>query len=164
VSQAQAADNGRWSIRAVEGSDLEALYRLDQQCFPQGIAYSRADLRGFLDQPRSFGLAAYGPDSSLLGFIVAETARLRGSLTGHIITIDVAAQARRGGLGRTLMQQVEERMRLEGAGSIRLEVAEDNPGAQSFYRLLQYQPIGTIRGYYLGRVDAIVMQKALARD
>lgn len=156
-----ADTNGRWSLRAVEASDLEALYRLDQQCFPPGIAYSRADLRGFLGQAQSFGFAANRADGTLLGFILAETRRVGGSLVGHIITIDVAAEARREGLGAVLMRKVEDRVRLAGVSTVRLEVSEDNLGAQNFYRLLEYQPLGRIRGYYLGRIDAIVMQKSL---
>jgi ribosomal protein S18 acetylase RimI-like enzyme len=52
-------------------------------------------------------------------------------------------------------------MRQEGAGVLRLEVAENNPAAQQFYRSLGFVTRGRIAKYYGGKVDAEVMEKVI---
>src|SRR5260370_7883564 len=39
------------ALRAYDPRDFSALYRLDQSCFPPGIAYSNTPLRYFLSFP-----------------------------------------------------------------------------------------------------------------
>ena len=93
---------------------------------------------------------------------MAQESLIRKSRGGHIVTIDVAPEFRRHGVGRLLMQQIESRMRFGGADWLRLEVAENNFVALSFYAGLGFERIGQIPNYYDGAVDAIVMEKALA--
>jgi hypothetical protein len=42
------ARSGSVRVRSYEPGDFEAAYRLDQSCYPPGIAYSRYALREFL--------------------------------------------------------------------------------------------------------------------
>jgi ribosomal protein S18 acetylase RimI-like enzyme len=44
---------------------------------------------------------------------------------------------------------------------VALEVAVDNATAQSFYERHGFVRTGRIPGYYLGRIDALVMEKTL---
>ncbi|MGC8548608.1 MAG: GNAT family N-acetyltransferase [Acidobacteriaceae bacterium] len=150
-----------WTLRAVERSDFESLYQLDQQCFAEGIAYSRADLLAFLSVPHSIALLAESTSGAMVGFIIAELRRKGEKRVGHIVTIDVAASMRRKGLGRALLFAVERRLREMGIDRVRLEVAVDNDGAQAFYDREGYERIGRIAGYYLDRIDAFVMEKRL---
>jgi hypothetical protein len=48
------------TIRDFKTSDFEALWRIDQTCFPPGISYSRAELRLYLRRRASFTLVAEG--------------------------------------------------------------------------------------------------------
>jgi [ribosomal protein S18]-alanine N-acetyltransferase len=150
-----------WTLRAVERSDYDALFQLDQQCFEPGIAYSRADLTAFLSLPHSISLLAESASGALIGFIIAEIRRKGGMRVGHIVTIDVAEAGRRKGLGRALLFAAEKRFKEMGIGRVRLEVAVNNLGAQAFYKQEGYERIGRIEGYYLGRIDAFVMEKNL---
>ena len=59
------------------------------------------------------------------------------------------------------MQTAEEQMKQEGAGVMSLEVAENNPAAQQFYRSLGFVTRGRIAKYYGGKVDAEVMEKVI---
>jgi ribosomal protein S18 acetylase RimI-like enzyme len=45
-----------------------------------------------------------------------------------------------------------------------LEVAVDNSIAQEFYGRHGFVKTGRIPGYYLGRIDALVMEKTLSSD
>ena len=80
---------------------------------------------------------------------------------GHIVTLDIDPVERRRGLGTLLMQTAEEQMRQGGAGVLSLEVAENNPAAQQFYRSLGFVTRGRIAKYYGGVVDAEVMEKVI---
>lgn len=148
-------------LRPFQRADLDILYRIDQVCFPPGIAYSKAELRYYIQHPKSLTVVAEDETKSIAGFCTGRTHLREGGLFGHIITIDVLPLARRRGLGRKLLLAVEEHFRSKAVISIRLEVAVDNEHAQIFYRAMGYERIGMIPGYYGGRLDALVLQKQL---
>jgi len=150
-------------IRLRDGiaEDADKLFELDRICFDADIAYSLREFRGLLRSSKTLCIVAEDADD-LAGFAIAQQTVLHKSQGGHIITIDVAPAFRRRGIGRLLMEQIEDRMRSAGAGWLRLEVAENNSAASEFYRGLGFAAIGWIPDYYLDSVDAIVMQKTLA--
>jgi len=142
--------------------DLDALFALDHQCFRPGIAYSRADLRYYLSHPRSISiLAEDNATRSIPAFVIAESYLEGGRRIGHIITIDVAPAARRTGLGRILMEALINRLCAIDTTTVRLEVAVDNLDAQAFYLKLGFSKTGRIRGFYMGKLDALTMEKNL---
>ena len=144
-------------IRDLQPEDFEALWRLDQECFPPGISYSRQELRAYVRRRGSFTLVAADADKGIVGFIVSH-----GGLTGHIITIDVVAAERRSGVGSELLRAAEDRLREGGSQAVSLETAVDNAAALSFYKHHSYDVAGTWPRYYSNGVDALVMRKALA--
>ncbi|MGC2545618.1 MAG: N-acetyltransferase [Silvibacterium sp.] len=145
-------------IRLATREDMESLFALDQACFRPGIAYSLAELRYFLFHPRSISLVAE-EESDLAGFAIAKISAVSGKRFGHIVTIDVVSARRKQGVGRKLMNALIEACRAEGALSMRLEVAVDNDGALEFYRLLGFTETGRIRAFYMGKLDALRMEK-----
>jgi [ribosomal protein S18]-alanine N-acetyltransferase len=148
-------------LRSFQMRDLAGLHRLDQVCFSREIAYSRAELQYFLTHPKCYCWIAEQPDDKLAGFVIFERANRHGRPAGHIVTLDIDPGERRRGLGTLLMQTAEEQMRQEGAGVLSLEVAENNPAAQQFYRSLGFVTRGRIAKYYGGVVDAEVMEKVI---
>ncbi len=150
-------------IRLREGIEADAgrLFELDRVCFSAGIAYSLRQFRWLLRSGKTLCLIAED-DDVLAGFAIAQHTSIGKSPGGHIITIDVAPDFRRRGVGRMLMVQIEDRLRTLGAGWLRLEVAVNNSAASEFYRGLGFATIGRIPDYYDGAVDAIVMEKSLA--
>lgn len=150
-----------WTLRAVERADFDTLYQLDQQCFEPGVAYSRSELAAFCAHPHSISVLAESTSGALIGFIIGEVRRKGEKRIGHLVTIDVAEVARRKGLGSALLFAVERRLKEAEVSLMRLEVSVDNLGAQAFYEQEGYQRIGRITGYYMGRTDALVMEKKL---
>jgi ribosomal-protein-alanine N-acetyltransferase len=156
-------DDVPFTVRDFRPVDFETLWRLDQECFPPGISYSRAELKLYMRRSRSFTLVAEDTESVtgkglVAGFIVAEA---DGRSHGHIITIDVSASARRFGVGSLLLRAAEDRLRAAGCGSIELETAVDNSSALAFYKRHGYSVIKTFPCYYSNGVDALVLQKDL---
>jgi [ribosomal protein S18]-alanine N-acetyltransferase len=162
-------------IRQFEKADFDTLWRIDQACFDPQLAYSQPELAVYMRRPRSFTLVAEAegrevpgngnaaariPGFAILGFIVAETRRN----TGHIITIDVVAEARREGVGSALLQAAEDRMLGSGAVAVALETPVNNDAAIRFYKQQGYFVEKTVTGYYSNHMDALVMMKELARS
>jgi [ribosomal protein S18]-alanine N-acetyltransferase len=144
-------------IRDSKPEDFELLWRMDQECFPPGIAYSKAELKVYIRHRGAFTLvASNAKDSKIAGFIVVHAAP-----TGHIITIDVLEAARRSGVGSLLLQGAEDRLRAAGSRAVGLETAVDNLAALSFYKRHGYSVIRTWPRYYSNGVDALVMKKEL---
>lgn len=145
------------NIRDFKPEDFDTLWRLDQECFPPGISYSRQELKAYIRHRGSFTLVASRSEGgTIAGFIVAH------GPTGHIVTIDVIAAARRSGVGSLLLQAAEERLRDNGCHAVSLETAVDNVAALAFYKRHGYSVIRTWPRYYSDGVDALVLTKKLA--
>jgi len=147
----------KFALRPYDSSDFDALYALDRECYPPGIAYSRSMLRWFLKQPGAICLLAESHEGKIIGFILAESEPPQG----HIITLDVSAEVRRTGLGSQLTSAAENALAASGVREIELETAVDNAAGIAFWTSHGYRTVGTIPRYYLDRVDALSMTKIL---
>ena len=146
-----------FTLRDYRPADFETLWRIDQECFPPDLAYSRSELAGYIRRHSSLTLVAELA-GEIAGYAVAERG---GRKAGHIITLDVRQPARRAGLGSKLMAAAEERLRAVGCSSVLLEVAVDNHAAIAFYHRHGYATLATIPQYYNDRTDALLLGKKL---
>ena len=80
--------------RQYEARDFGRLHKLDQECFPPGISYSKWSLHYYLSLPGADCLVAE-EGKAIAGFILAE----ENPPLGHIITLDVAEGFRTEGRG-----------------------------------------------------------------
>ena len=157
LALAQSRYNGAvpFDIRDFKPEDFDALWQMDQECFPPGISYSRRELNAYVRRRGASTLVATDlAGKSIAGFIVAY-----GGPSGHIITIDVAAAARRSGVGSLLLRAAEGRLREAGSRAVGLETAVDNLPALSFYKRHGYNVVRTWPRYYSNGVDALVLRK-----
>ena len=166
-------------IREFRRADFDELWRIDQECFEPGISYSRMELDHYVRRGRAFtlvaesvlkqvrkatgkasgaALRAHNTQPAIVGFIVVEQ---DSKGVGHVITIDVRLEARRGGVGTELMNAAEERLRSSGCHSVFLETAVDNLKALSFYKRHGYSVLKTIPRYYQNNLDALLLGKRL---
>jgi [ribosomal protein S18]-alanine N-acetyltransferase len=146
-----------FKLRNFRRGEFDTLWKLDQECFPEGIAYTRFELAGYMKRLGAFTLVAER-ESSILGFIVAEANHRR---VGHIITIDILPSARRLGIASELLRSAEARLRAADCRLVRLESAVDNAGALAFYKRHQYEVMKTLPGYYSTGADALGLEKNL---
>ena len=147
-------------LRDYTPNDFDAIWRLDQVCFAQGIAYSRDEMRMYLALKSSFCILAES-DAKLAGFTIVDS---RPPRPGYIVTIDVAPEARRLGVASALLAETEKRLRQQRSPGIRLEVAVNNRAAIGFYKRHGFNEIGIKPGYYNGHLDALSMEKELAAN
>jgi [ribosomal protein S18]-alanine N-acetyltransferase len=143
-------------LRAYEPHDFNVLYRLDQSCFPPGIAYSKGTLRYFLSLSAAECLVA-AEQTELAGFILSAV----NAPLAHIITLDVAEPHRRSGVGSMLLKAMEDIICTRGVRTILLETAVNNDAAVAFWQRHGYRIEGVLKRYYLSRIDAYEMRKLL---
>jgi ribosomal-protein-alanine N-acetyltransferase len=161
-----------FTIRNYRPEDFSTLLAIDQVCFEPGMAYSAFELKTYIIRRGAFTFVAQSAnptssaesetaevsqEDSILGFIVGE--RSRG--TGHIITIDVRAEARRQRVGSVLLKSAENELRFRKCDVVRLETAVDNSSALSFYERHGFHVVKTIPRYYSNGLDALLLEKHL---
>ena len=144
-------------LRAYDPRDFSALFRLDQGCFPAGIAYSKTTLRYFLSLRSADCLVAM-VEAQIAGFVLTE----ENPPLAHVITLDVAETFRRRSVGSTLLAESERNLALRGARTVLLETAIDNDVGVAFWKRHGYGIAATLKRYYLGKLDAYEMRKILS--
>jgi len=136
--------------------DFDALHKIDQKCFEPAIAYSRGQLREYLELPGAQCLVAQA-GKKIAGFLVTAHARR----VGYIVTIDVLPDYRRHSVGTRLLREGEKRLAAAGVRSIELETATDNASAIAFWQNHGYRTRGVIKNYYPNGRDAFSMTKSM---
>jgi len=137
----------------------ETLAALHARCFKTPPPWSAQDFAACLADPLAF-LLVEGDAGFLLGRAVAGEAEL--------LTLAVAPEARRRGLGRKLLARFQYQASLRGAERAFLEVSAENVPAIALYESTGFARVGRRRGYYQTpsgqRIDALVLARDLARD
>jgi len=133
----------------------EAMSRTHAACFQMPRPWSAAEFASFLADPRV--LAVGDAQAFVLARIVGPEA--------EILTVAVAPERRRQGLGKSLMQSLHARAADVGAEVCYLEVAEGNLPARSLYAGLGYAEAGRRKNYYqvpgAPSVTALVLRRDL---
>lgn len=140
--------------------DAYQIARMSRELVESGLPWSW--------QPTRVAASIRGRESNVL------TAWVGGQLAGfaimqfyaehaHLNLLAVNHAYRHLGIGRRLIEWLEETAQVGGIFFINLEVRAGNMGARTFYRKLGYQETSYIPGYYSGREDAIRMTHDLRR-
>ena len=129
-------------------ADLAALHA---RCFTVPRPWSAAEFDDLIHAPGCFLLLR--PQAFLLGRAIAGEAEL--------MTLAVAPESRRQGLGQALVEGFAAASRDRGASQAFLEVAADNVPAIALYHAAGWVRAGLRRRYYGATTDAIVMRLGL---
>jgi ribosomal protein S18 acetylase RimI-like enzyme len=144
------------TLRDYEPHDFAAVHRLDQACFPAGIAYSKTTLKYFLSLSSADCVVAT-EENRIVGFLLTE----ENPPLAHLITLDVAEAQRRRGIGSLLLAEIEKNLSFRGVRHVLLETATENEAAVAFWQRHGYRIEAVLKRYYLGRLDAYEMRKIL---
>jgi [ribosomal protein S18]-alanine N-acetyltransferase len=140
--------------RPYEPADFNALCNLDADCYAPEIAYSRRTMRAFLRLPGAECLVAE-EDGTIRGFILTD----RDGPAGHIITLDVAPEARRRKIGTKLVEAAHASLARHGVREVELEASTSNPTAVAFWERHGYRRCGVLPNYYENGEDAYWMTR-----
>lgn len=140
-------------VRRLLPQDSPAMANLHAQCFDYG--WSIQDIEPHIQTDICLGLG-----DPLAGFVILRSIDDQA----EILTLATDPAQRRQGIATALLLSGEKHVALLGAKVMFLDVAEDNSGATSFYKMHQYQPLSRRPAYYRrpeGRVAALVLRKDL---
>lgn len=144
-------------LRAMVLADLDTVMAVEVR------AYSHPWSRGnFVDSLVAGYLAEVmvAPDAQVCAYFVA----MPGVDELHLLNVTVAPECQSAGLGRQLLQVVQQHGRDRGLTSLFLEVRHSNQRARDLYRRLGFAEIGVRKAYYPAaprREDAVVMRLPL---
>ena len=146
-------------LRPYQPADFETLYRIDQACFPKGIAYGRSELKMYLGSEGSQCLLAEVSDE-VAGYILTD----QSSQVGHIVTIDVLEPYRRMNVGSLLLGIAERESAARGVRLMVLETATANKAAIAFWLKHGYRRFAKAKNYYGRGLDAFRMHKVIQAE
>ena len=145
-------------IDAMQVVDIEAVLAIETQVqlepWTEGMFadslqanYKAGVLRHRSGQIMGYALQMFAPD------------------VAHLLTIAIAPEWQKQGLGRLLLAWTEQKVLEAGLSAQMLEVRVSNQAARALYEAQSYQQIGLRKGYYKGvdgqSEDALVLQKNL---
>jgi len=144
-------------LREYQPYDFDALCEMDRACYEPEIAYSRREMRAYLDAPGSDCVIAECK-ARMCGFCIT----VHQNTDAYIVTIDVLGAFRKKGVGSALIVEAEKRVAAAGVRRVALDTAVDNLSAIAFWQKHGYRKIGVRKGYYPNGRDAFAMIKILA--
>ncbi len=119
-------------------------------------------LRFYNVSPEGFIVAEY--DGKIAGFLLTnEREMAKGNKECHLLDIATDPSFRGRGIGKALIDYLEEMMKKKGIERIGLEVKTNND-AQNFYLKLEFVASHVIKSYYRMRgysEDALIMYKEI---
>ncbi|MEM3623145.1 MAG: ribosomal protein S18-alanine N-acetyltransferase [Candidatus Bathyarchaeia archaeon] len=152
-------------LRKFNMNDLQTVMHINRTCLPENYTdYFFIELHQRF--PETFIVAE--ENGEVVGYIMC---RIELGLSnfgfsgllkkGHIVSVAVLHQHRRKGIGKALVSQALENMRIYNAKQCFLEVRVTNTPAIELYKKLGFEVTRTIHGYYSDGEDAYVMTKKL---
>lgn len=143
------------SVRGASIFDIPAVYQLERQVFPFD-AYPYLDLSLLFLIPNMVNLKAVNIANDLIGYVCGARAWLPFR-PGWIVTLAVASDYQRQGIGQQLLAECETRL---ASSRVRLTVRKTNDPAIQLYEKSGYTHIATKSRYYHNGEDGLIMQKS----
>lgn len=142
-------------VRPAVLDDAGAIRRLESEAFGPDAWGAHAVAEELHTENRRIAVAQV--DERVIGWVAASVVADVADLT----RIAVASAARRQGAGAALLAWAVEQARIAGAERMILEVAATNAAAIGLYVSDGFAEIARRSGYYGGRLDALVLQRAV---
>jgi ribosomal-protein-alanine N-acetyltransferase len=155
-------------IRSFKREDIETVMGLNKTSLPEN--YPESFFIGlFQHAPNAFFVAEI--DGHVIGYIMCRIERGISSYRtampvkkGHIVSVAVAKEHRRIGIGTELITSAMKGMAEYGAKEFFLEVRKSNEAAVKAYENLGFDVRRVLKGYYRDGEDAFLMVKEYVPD
>ncbi|MBS0241222.1 MAG: ribosomal protein S18-alanine N-acetyltransferase [Proteobacteria bacterium] len=141
---------------AVQGH-VPAMAALHSKLFAS--PWDEAAIATLIGHPGSVAMvASLGKPTEICGFVLAQAA----ADEAEILTIGVAPNGQRQGIGKKLVEGLKRAAGRAGAKSLFLEVAESNSAARALYAKTGFHEAGRRKGYYTktdgSKEDALLLK------
>jgi ribosomal protein S18 acetylase RimI-like enzyme len=148
-------------FRVATDKDLEFISQLSGELFSRYGNYDEIVAAWFLE-PGVITVVALERESRCgFAMLAMERQRMFEPRRGHLLAIGIFPQHQRKGIGRTLLEHMEEVARQYGSNEMRLWTAVDNEQALSFFEKTGFQIIGSEDFYYPKGQAALALSKEL---
>lgn len=142
-------------IRRAEAGDVDAMYALERECFPDD-PWPEQEWRGIVADPSGRNVSHVALDAA--GVVASLMTYDWGEERGYvkITSLAVAPRARRAGNGRALLSHVLDEYRERGMHEFRGETREGNQAMRHLFEELGFRAGERIEGYYDAPAEAAV--------
>jgi len=145
--------SSRLRVRHARPTDTERVVGIERRCFTNPNPTLLANVCGAVD-----GFLVAETDDGIAGYVLFTPS---SAFRARILSLAVAPEHRRKGVGTRLMHGAFDVLRERGFENVGLEVRVSNAPAQSLYDDLGFAPAGVEEGYYDDGEDAYLMEKEL---
>jgi ribosomal-protein-alanine acetyltransferase len=140
------------NIRVATSADLPVMMRLERAC-DTAAHWTEEQYRQAIDAGEPQRLVLVLEDAAspgkILGFLVARQIAPEWELENIV----VAAEARRNGLGKRLLEGLLKHARDKNSTRVLLEVRESNHGARALYERAGFKQTGRRKSYYINPLE-----------
>lgn len=140
-------------LRDARADDAPALAHLHNRAFARG--WDVDEFERLLCSPMVRGHVVSSAARGVVGFVLSHLV----APEAEILSIAIADDVRRQGLGARLLAHHLRRLSAEGITTSFLEVEEGNSAAQRLYGRYGYEQVGRRKGYYGGTADALLLRR-----
>lgn len=141
-------------IARATSADIPEVVAMERACYSD--PWPASAFATLPENPRVYFAVARGFGRRLSGFVVAWYVVDEGELAN----IAVAADARRQGIARALLENVLADAMARGTKELYLEVRESNAAARRLYASLEFEEVGRRKAYYRSpNEDALILRK-----
>lgn len=144
-------------LRHAALADVERVAELELTCFTSD-PWPRHSFESFIDRAGVTFIVAEDPgrEKGIVGYAVL----IQAADEAELLNLAVADDARRGGIGSSLLRSLLEAAARKGVTRMYLEVRESNAAARGLYAAHGFAEVGRRRGYYQRPAeDALILQK-----
>lgn len=152
-------------VREVRKEELRDVIEINLLCLPEHYPYDF-----WLDHLNAWGKAFLVAEvnGKVVGYVMCRVETGLGFINrkllklGHVVSIAVLPDYRRKGIGRKLMLESMDRLKIHyGVEEVYLEVRISNTPAIRLYEGLGFKKIKVLKHYYLDGEDAYLMARGL---
>jgi len=149
-------------LRLASNADAQAIALMSRDLIEAGLSGWSWDPRRVARsiQARDTIVAVSAVENHLIGFAIMNF----GDTQAHLSLLAVQPLYQRCGIGRQIMNWLDEAALVAGIATVNLELRANNFAARDFYRALGYTEAAYITGYYRGVETALRMSRDIRRQ
>tara|TARA_Y100000590_G_scaffold266442_1_gene299268 strand:- start:2790 stop:3299 length:510 start_codon:yes stop_codon:yes gene_type:complete len=160
--------NNEIKIRFATSKDITEVIAINYKTLPEHYSNSFF-MELLLDSPETFIVAEI--DNKIIGYIMCRVEygfsilrKMSLARKGHVVSFAILEEYRLKGIGKKIVEQAIEGMKVKKCNEAYLEVRTDNQAAIRLYENFGFSKIATLNAYYKDGKNAFLMSTRLNKD